>query len=164
MITEKTPSKNLILKLLVCLMALISTAGVTSCVSDDDEEEATYPSELLGIWDGVTRQITVTDADGNTLEDTETPISTFRYSINTNGTIVGYERAAGKDWREISRGFWAYGDGRLLVSERSGDKLYVVLTLEYDRLVISSTAKVLDENDEETGSTRVTTDSFRRAM
>lgn len=152
--------------LLSCLMALIFTAGLNSCgfTDDDDEPESTYPLELLGVWDGVSRQISVKDAGGESDEQPEVDLSDFRVSINANGTIVGYERSVGQDWREISRGFWLYSDGRMVVSDRTGDRLYVVRDLTADRLVLSSSEKMTDESGEDTGAVKVTTDRFNRAM
>lgn len=148
------------------VMLLAMSVAVASCGNADDgmETEATYPMELLGIWDGMDRQVTVTDADGQTEDFPVTDINNYRIAVNANGTLVTYERSAGSDWREISRAFWLYNENRLLVTDKDGDRLYVVRELKGDRLVLSGSQKQYDSDGVATGGVVTTTDTFRRAM
>jgi len=146
-------------------MVALGCLELTSCGFSDDEEDnpgITYPLELLGGWQGVTRMEVLTDEHGMSTPDqvTETTIEDERIAINPNGTIVGYKLTGSVNWTEASRGFWIYSEDKLLVSDRNGNVVYNVLKLDNSALSISHS--VAETGDDGKKYTRTITSGYTR--
>lgn len=161
--TKKKENKMSRMWILALVMGVVGCLGFASCGSDEEENPGiTYPIELLGAWQGDTRMEAVADENGFSTPEqvTETSIEKERIAINPNGTLVGYEQLDNGTWREASRGFWIYADGKLLVSGRSGDVVYKILTLDGVALVVSQSEQFTDDDGKK--FTRTITSHYSR--
>lgn len=157
---------------------LAGVSLLSSCSDDDEEEEtATYPVEILGVWQGVTMDVDSeveggldmrpSEDDSDETDDASDVLSVditdVRIAINPNWTVVTYEYDSNLDqWDYTDRGYWNYSDGKFyLTSSRGQVTVYTVNSLSLSTLVLSCTET---ETDEEGGKRTVTTTTTYRRI
>lgn len=145
-----TFQKIMSLKWVVAVFIAVSSVSSCGFADDDDEAPATYPIEILGVWQGVDAAITVSGPDGGISEEHTESLADIRIAINANGTCVTYGLSEVGEWRERDRSFWKYDDKNkllLLVDKDTKVTKLDVVKLDSYKLTLKSVTEKSEVTD-----------------
>lgn len=122
--------------LIIPLLAILFTA----CGDDlDENEQPTYPIEILGDWSEQTVETTVTYTDGSIESSKTLTDGAKRLVIAPNGIATALSLQNSGRWNEDYRACWAFSDPRLMLRTTSGDIYYTLRTINATTMVLETT-------------------------
>lgn len=136
---------------IIPLLAILFTA----CGGDDfdENEQPTYPIEILGNWAEQAVETTVTYTDGSIESSTTLTEGAKRLVVAPNGIATALSLQPSGRWTEDYRAYWAFSDPRFMLRTPSGDVYYTLRTLNTTTMVLETTTKTTtggdDDNDGE---------------